>query len=147
MGGRMSKLQLAAIVQPMTGLTCLVLAFYFESDTLDQCFSGPLLLRVLCISLGITLITVSELKLVELSSAVTCGVLINVHHIPMVLAGIVFFHDKLKLKSLYGFASCILGGCLYAYARYDDAEQELQKKKASEKLVKPHNGNSEQRAL
>merc|ERR1712060_931323 len=130
MGGRMSKLQLAAIVQPMTGLTCLVLAFYFESDTLDQCFSGPLLLRVLAIALGITVITVSELRLVQLSSAVTCGVLINVHHVPMVLAGVLIFHDEVKMKSLYGFASCILGGMLYAYARYDDSETQHQNKAA-----------------
>merc|ERR1711920_465872 len=144
--GQMSKLQLAALLQPIVGVTCLALALYFELDTLAQCFSWSLLVRVIGIALGITMITVSELKLVELSSAVTCGVLINVHHIPMVLAGVLLFHDKLKLKSLYGFASCILGGCLYAYARYDD-EQELQKKKASEKLVKSSNGNSEQHAL
>merc|ERR1711972_390053 len=102
--GRMSKLQLAALVQPITGLTCLMLAFYFERDTIDRCLSLPVLLRSFVIALGITVITVSELKLVQLSSAVTCGVLINLHHVPIVLAGVVIFHDQVKMKSLYGFA-------------------------------------------
>ncbi|CAE8641921.1 unnamed protein product, partial [Polarella glacialis] len=120
---QMSKLQINAAVQPVTGLTCLVLALAFESAALspDRLLSQEVLLHVLLISVGITVIQVSELKLVQLTSAVATGVLMNVHHIPMVLAGVTFFHDKVDSLAIAGFALCILGGGLYAVARSCDA--------------------------
>lgn len=123
--GRMSKLQLAALVQPITGLICVALAACFEMDALRHILdSRELLLRALWISLAITLIICTELKLVELTSAVTCGVLVNLHHIPIVLAGILLFNDPIQTSSWHGFALCLLGGCVYVYARSTDHDKQ-----------------------
>jgi len=123
---RMSKLQLAARVQPVAGLVCLGLAGLFEARTLtlEHLLLSGVLLKVPLIAAGITVIQCSELKLVQLTSAVAVGVLMNLHHIPMVLAGVVFFHDSVDSLGLAGFASCLLGGLFYALARYAEATPE-----------------------
>jgi len=122
--GRMSKLQLAARVQPVTGLVCLGLAGLFEARTLTlrHLLLSGVLLKVPLIAAGITVIQCSELKLVQLTSAVAVGVLMNLHHIPMVLAGVVLFHDRVDSLGVLGFGCCILGGLFYAGARYTDAQ-------------------------
>lgn len=120
--GRISKLQLTARVQPITGMVCLILAALFETRALsfEHLVGSGVLLNIPLIACGITVIQCSELKLVQLTSAVTCGVLMNLHHIPMVLAGVVFFHDRVDDVGLAGFACCLLGGLFYAAARRAD---------------------------
>merc|ERR1712151_990517 len=120
----MSKMQLAARVQPITGLMCLLLAFFFEFDSITtlENYQWHELLRVPAMGLLITFITCSELKLVQLTSAVATGILMNLHHIPMVVAGIVLFGDKVAAKSIEGFALCLMGGFVYAAARYYDSK-------------------------
>jgi len=118
--GQMSKLQLAARVQPITGVVCLVLAASFEMQEIirPELWHSRQLFRVPAIALGITVLMCSELKVVQLTSAVATGVLMNLHHIPMVLAGMIVFHDSISLYNVYGFALCVLGGFFYAGARY-----------------------------
>uniref|UniRef100_A0A7S4VWG1 Sugar phosphate transporter domain-containing protein n=1 Tax=Alexandrium monilatum TaxID=311494 RepID=A0A7S4VWG1_9DINO len=121
--GQLSKLQLAALVQPITGCVCFMLALIFEWDALcnfDKLVTLNLLMRVPVIAVGITMISCSELKVVELTSAVACGILINLHHIPMVMAGIIALHDTIDAQSIVGFALCVCGGIIYAYSRYLD---------------------------
>merc|ERR1712039_580014 len=121
--GKMSKLQLSAHVQPITGLVCCILAAFFESQKV--CWNGllapELWQRLFSVALGITVITCSEMKLVQLTSAVACGVLINLHHIPMVFAGVLFFHDSLSVWRSIGFVCCIAGGFLYGAGRILEA--------------------------
>merc|ERR550525_2126033 len=113
--GLMSKMQLAARIQPITGVVCLLLAFAFEAQYLNRdLFFTKQIFGVPAIGLSIMVIMCSELKLVQLTSAVATGVLMNLHHIPMVVAGIIFFHVTVKLLSVCGFALCLLGGLCYA---------------------------------
>jgi len=121
--GQLSKLQFAALVQPITGFVSLLLAAIFERGALfnlEELVTLDQLLRVPMIALGITVISCSELKVVELTSAVACGILINLHHIPMVMAGIITLHDTVDGQSIIGFVMCMIGGIIYAYSRYLD---------------------------
>jgi len=124
--GKVTKFQLAALVQPTTGVVCLLLAIVFEWKDIanpgmwrEQTHQ---LFRIPAIALGITMIMSSELKLVQLTSAVATAVLMNLHHIPMVLAGVLEFHDHIVAFNIYGFALNLMGGIVYALARkYDDS--------------------------
>merc|ERR1719296_121074 len=68
--GLMSKMQLAARIQPITGVVCLLLACIFEYETLQDplTYHSKQLFMVPAIGLGITAIMCSELKLVQLTS-------------------------------------------------------------------------------
>jgi len=124
--GQMSKLQFASRIQPITGLMCLALAILFEKQAflrLETLWSPELLLRVPALAIGITVIVCSELKLVQVTSAVATGVLMNLHHIPMVLAGAVVFGEHVPLFSIYGFVLNLVGGILYSIARYNDRSE------------------------
>jgi len=124
--GQMSKLQFASRMQPITGVVCLVLAFAFEKQALarpDILLSSEILLRVPALALGITVICCSELKLVQVTSAVATGVLMNLHHIPMVLAGVITFGEHVPLFSIYGFILNLGGGIIYSVARYRDTSE------------------------
>jgi len=122
--GQVSKVQLGATVQPITGLVCFGLALFFELDAIESSdtWHSPLLLRVPTLAVGIVIITGSELKLVQLTSAVATGVLMNLHHIPMMLVGVVIFHDQVTLYIILGFGVCLLGGFVYAAARSYDTQ-------------------------
>lgn len=119
---QMSKMQMSSRIQPITGIVCLALSFLFEFDALQDSslYKSKQLYRVPVIATGITVIMCCELKLVEMTSAVATGVLMNLHHIPMVVAGIIFFHDTVTMESVGGFALALLGGFSYAAARYYD---------------------------
>jgi len=121
--GQMSKLQFAARIQPITGFVCLCLACLFEKEALvrpQTLWSTELLLRVPALAIGITVICCSELKLVQVTSAVATGVLMNLHHIPMVLAGVIVFGEHVPMFSIYGFVLNLVGGIIYSIARYND---------------------------
>lgn len=121
---QMTKLELTAYMQPVTGLVCLSLAALYEMPALSSgsLLHGGVLTRVLVIAAGITIIQVCELKLVQLTSAVATGVLITVHHVPMALAGVVFLHEQVDFLGIISFVICIMGGLIYAIARLTDAE-------------------------
>eukprot|EP00928_Gymnodinium_smaydae_P019712 TRINITY_DN17577_c0_g1_i1.p1 TRINITY_DN17577_c0_g1~~TRINITY_DN17577_c0_g1_i1.p1 ORF type:complete len:361 (-),score=76.47 TRINITY_DN17577_c0_g1_i1:119-1201(-) len=117
--GQMSKLQLVARWQPIMGIVCLLFAAVAERSALElgNVFSTDVLIRVGAGSLGIVVIIYSELALCQLTSAVACGILMSVHHIPMVMAGVFLFHDHLTMVGVSGFALCIAGGLVYLAAQ------------------------------
>lgn len=123
--GSMSKLQFAARIQPITGAVCFVLAVVFEKEAMTRrnTWCSSELLRVPLLAVGITVICCSELKLVQVTSAVATGVLMNLHHIPMVLAGVAVFHEHVPLFSIYGFALNLVGGIIYSIARHTDRSE------------------------
>ncbi|CAK0894809.1 unnamed protein product [Prorocentrum cordatum] len=116
--GRMSKLQLAYRAQPITGLVCFGLAAFFERCALcpELLLSSGMMLIMPFISIGIVLITVSELKVVQLTSAVATAVLMNLHHIPMVLVGVILFQETVSVNAAVGFVLTCGGGIAYAMA-------------------------------
>lgn len=119
---QISKLKLMASVMPITGVVCLVLALVTETDAarMEHFLQPKLVFNVLMISTGVISLVFAELKLVELTSAVAVTVLATIHQIPIVMTGVVVFHEHVSNFSLLGFASCLCGAFFYLAARRRD---------------------------
>lgn len=117
--GEMSKLQLVARIAPVTSIVCLLWGCVFEEEAFEA--SGelglPLLYNCIGIALGVTALTVAELQLCKLTSAVAVQVLGTLHQIPLVCAGMVFFHDRVSSISVCGWVLCLLGALYYGALR------------------------------
>lgn len=69
--------------------------------------------KLLLIASLLCLMITAELRLLQLSSTVTFGVLALLHSIPIVLCGVVFFGDRVTVVEVVGFALCLGGGLWY----------------------------------
>jgi len=120
--GQLSKLHLMSFTMPCTAMVCLIMAAFFEAEAFHSHHAlRPVLWRnITGCSAGIGLLTLSELMLVHLTGAVAVQVLGTIHQIPIVLAGVVFFHEQIHAASLLGFSICIVGALFYVAARYKD---------------------------
>mmetsp|Transcript_53293 Transcript_53293/g.99957 ORF Transcript_53293/g.99957 Transcript_53293/m.99957 type:complete len:134 (+) Transcript_53293:2-403(+) len=105
---------------PVTSMVCLCLAAIFERDAFDVSLmhEAGLLATVSFVAGGIAILTVAELRLVHISSAVALQVLGTMHQIPLVIAGMVWFHDPVDVDSALGFSCCICGALCYAGAKH-----------------------------
>lgn len=123
--GQMSKLQLLARVLPVTGLVCLPLALVFEQHAFSasQLMQPDLFVSLFTVSFGLTIMLSSELKLIQVLSAVAFNVLAALHQILNVIAGVFFNHDHVGAVSASGFGCCIIGALVYAHARALDREE------------------------
>lgn len=116
--GQMPKLRLMAYIMPVTGTVCGLMATFIEPDCLDIDRLRPeLVLNIVMVAAGVVALSFAELKLVHLTSAVAVQVLANIHQIPIVLAGVVFFHDEPSLLGVCGFGLCLGGALVYVLAR------------------------------
>lgn len=117
-----SKVHLVKWTYPITGIVCFAFSFAFEMDGLESArlFQGDLTAKVLMLAAGVVVVTIAELEIVRVTSAVALAVLGTVHQIPIAMAGIVFFGDRVRPLRAVGFASCVLGGLCYAMARHFD---------------------------
>ncbi|CAK9108489.1 Probable sugar phosphate/phosphate translocator At1g06470 [Durusdinium trenchii] len=117
---RLGKLELSAWIMPVTSLVCFMMAAAFETPalSLSLMLDAGLPRVVLIIACGITILTVAELRLVHISSAVALQVLATLHQIPLVITGVVFFQDSVELVSGMGFTCCLLGALCYAGAKH-----------------------------
>lgn len=115
--GEMSKLQLLSRVMPITSLVCFILVLIFELDVFKVLPPVELLANVLLISTGVIAMVYAELLLVQELSAVAFNVLAAIHQIPIVLAGVLFQHNEVGNASIWGFALCLAGAVVYAWAR------------------------------
>lgn len=122
--GQLPKLQLLSRTLPVTGLVCLPSAYIFEPGAFgsEQLWQPGLWGRVLLVSVGLICMQYSELKLVKKLSAVAFQVLSTIHQIPIVLVGVVFQHNQFSELSACGFAACLLGALIYAWARCAEAK-------------------------
>eukprot|EP00406_Dinophysis_acuminata_P011541 CAMPEP_0179221902 /NCGR_PEP_ID=MMETSP0797-20121207/6437_1 /TAXON_ID=47934 /ORGANISM="Dinophysis acuminata, Strain DAEP01" /LENGTH=392 /DNA_ID=CAMNT_0020928713 /DNA_START=59 /DNA_END=1237 /DNA_ORIENTATION=+ len=118
-----SKLQLVARTMPLTGIVCFALAGYFERGALalDPLLQSALLANVLGISAGIATLTVVELEIVRVTSAVALQVLGTLKEIPVAVAGVLFFREQVGALSTIGFAFCVLGALVYKNLRSAEA--------------------------
>lgn len=116
---QMSPLDLAARVLPLTAAVCFFLALIFEREAFlpENIFSAELMFSIAAIASGVAVLTVAELRLVQLTSAVAMQVLSTLHQVPLVLAGVLLFHDTVRLASMAGFSLCIVGALCYVRAR------------------------------
>merc|ERR1712151_69381 len=99
--------------------TCFVLAVAFEPGALAQIKADvpAVSLLVLALSIGVLGINVAEIGVVQWTSAVTFNVLAQVHSIPLVLAGVVFFGDRIGIYKAIGFGICLFGAITYSYSK------------------------------
>lgn len=123
--GGMTKMKLMAFIMPVTGTVCLTLAWFSERDALnsEHLLRPELWLSVGKIGVGILALSFAELKLVHLTSALAVQVLSTVHQIPIVVAGVFFFHDKINSIGMSGFGLCLIGALFYVAARRADDRQ------------------------
>ncbi|CAE8673515.1 unnamed protein product, partial [Polarella glacialis] len=118
----MSKLELTAWIMPVTSAVCLSMAFVFEAEALSMAiFSPGLLGTALVVATGIGILTVAEIFLVQVTSAVAMQVLSTLHQIPIVLAGVLLFKDTIGLNAASGFGLSLAGGLCYVAARHTAA--------------------------
>lgn len=116
--GKLTKLQLLTWIMPVTSFVCFMFACMFEQSALSPAWlSKELFFRVLTIAVLISTLTVAELGLVKLTSAVCLNVMSTLHQIPIVLAGVALFGDGVSLPGVSGFGLCLLGALVYARAR------------------------------
>lgn len=111
-----SKLRLVSSVMPVTSVVCTAMALIFEPDSLNHC-SWMVLLRAGMVAAIIMGLITSELWFVQLASAVALNVAGALHNIPIVLAGVFLFHEKVRPLAALGFVLCLSGATLYTIER------------------------------
>jgi drug/metabolite transporter (DMT)-like permease len=121
--GQMSKLRLLSFIMPITGFVCFVLSLVAEADAVkaEHWMQPMLAFNVLRIAAGVITLVFCELKLVQLTSALAVQVLATIHQIPIVLAGVIFFHEHISQYGLLGFGLCLPGALFYVMARRSDS--------------------------
>jgi len=114
--GKMSKLQLVAGVLPITGVVCMCMAALFEAPSFryEHLAQPQLYVSTLMLASGVVILVVAELKITQLTSAVTLQVLMTLHTIPIVLAGVLILDDDVSFLSAWGFVACLIAALLYA---------------------------------
>mmetsp|Transcript_19125 Transcript_19125/g.30703 ORF Transcript_19125/g.30703 Transcript_19125/m.30703 type:complete len:419 (-) Transcript_19125:84-1340(-) len=120
--GQISKFGFMSMIMPITGIVCTVLAALSEGDAYRLKYLRPdVAMYVVGIAAGVMALSFAELRIVHLTSAVAVQVLSTVHQIPIVLSGVIFFHDHVNIWGMIGFGLCMVGALFYVAARYGDA--------------------------
>eukprot|EP00397_Hematodinium_sp_SG-2012_P032004 GEMP01034037.1.p1 GENE.GEMP01034037.1~~GEMP01034037.1.p1 ORF type:complete len:302 (+),score=54.34 GEMP01034037.1:426-1331(+) len=108
----LSKVELTARMLPYGVFVMLVFSLIVEPAAFDDT-DTYVVARACFLSALVAILVVSELRLVQISSAVTffvCGVL---HNIPIILCGVWFFSEEITLLQIAGFGLCVLGTLCY----------------------------------
>lgn len=121
----MSKFSMVSWVMWMSTPVCLTLSVIFEPEGLQLAVQQPLpiLGLISALTAGVIGINVAEFGVVQWTSAVTFNVLSQLHSIPMVLVGIIWFGEEVVLVQVVGFSVCLVGAILYSYARAREQEE------------------------
>ena len=124
--GRSSKLQLSARIRPVTTCVCLFFAVLFEADAFSSRYlmDPELLTRVLTIGVGLSVLSVSEMSLVHITSAVALQVLSTLQQVVFLVISVAFLGEKVSALSAFGFGVCVVGAMVYMSARRADAATE-----------------------
>lgn len=106
---QLDKFSVASRTMLWSSVSAYALARIFEPAATFRALlnEGWLWLKLLVIAALLCLMITSELRLLQLSSTVTFGVLVLLHSIPIVLAGVVFFGDHVGFWECVGFAVCL----------------------------------------
>lgn len=148
----LSKLELTSRVMPVTSAVCFVLAVIFEADAFSsaEIFTVGLFGQVVTIASLVTVLFLVELTLIRLTSAVYVTVLGTLHQIPLVLAGVVCFGDRVSPFAVYGFALGIVGALCYARAnaldKAESADQHLPMDEAAAATTCASSGDASSRS-
>lgn len=117
----MSKLQLVWRVTPSLAATCLSFAYAFEAPAFSK-LSADVLADALVVGVAVLLLMSSEFMLVQLTSAVALNVAAALHNIPVALAGVVLFSERVHRFAAVGFCVCLVGAVVYTLARSSGEE-------------------------
>lgn len=107
-----SKIQVAFVANPMTGLMALAFLPFFEKS-----WELPALMSILGVAIGANGILFFELRLVELTSALTVAVLAAIHNVAIVLYFLLVDNEPFSKSQQAGFAVSTLGTILYAVVK------------------------------
>jgi drug/metabolite transporter (DMT)-like permease len=108
-----TKVQVALIAQPMTGLLSLALLPLFEKS-----WAAPGFGKILSFAVGITGILLCELRLVELTSPLTVAVMSALHNVVIVLFFVIRDGEPFSQAQQAGFAVSTLGVIGYAWLKH-----------------------------
>mmetsp|Transcript_13879 Transcript_13879/g.25540 ORF Transcript_13879/g.25540 Transcript_13879/m.25540 type:complete len:442 (+) Transcript_13879:27-1352(+) len=127
--GKMTKLEFTSRTLPVAGVVCFILACIFEEEAFDlrHMDSTALPISVPSISVGIICLTMSELGLVHLTSAVALQVLATLHQIPIVMVSSIVFKERIPALSQWGFRLCLIGALIYTWAYRMEAKASSKK--------------------
>eukprot|EP00450_Noctiluca_scintillans_P011972 CAMPEP_0194496848 /NCGR_PEP_ID=MMETSP0253-20130528/13980_1 /TAXON_ID=2966 /ORGANISM="Noctiluca scintillans" /LENGTH=353 /DNA_ID=CAMNT_0039338291 /DNA_START=116 /DNA_END=1173 /DNA_ORIENTATION=+ len=113
---RLSKMQLMIAMSLVSGPQCLAMSVFLEGPDIEEV--NVLILRnVAILSTTIVVMVSAELQLLHLTSAVAVAVLSPLHTIPIVIGGVLLFHDRVFAINVAGFCLSFVGACVYALAR------------------------------
>jgi len=123
-----SKLSMVSAVMWSATPVVLVLSLIFEPEAVPLVLRniGGLAAVIFMLAVGVLGINICEFGVVQYTSAVTFVVLSNLHSIPMVLSGIIFFREQVSLLEIMGFSTCILGSLLYSRAKTAEASSAVE---------------------
>lgn len=114
-----SKLRMIAWVAWTTAPVCLGLSVLFEPRGLVRASQHPMSVfgLVALLTLGVMGINIAEFGIVQWTSAVTFNVLSQLHGIPLILAGVTCFGERIAPVQVLGFAICLSGAMLYSVVK------------------------------
>jgi len=125
-GNKPSPMVLAARISPFTANVALLAALIWEPEAFPALVYGPHPLEVLgrsfAMALGVCLLLISELRVVQLTSALLLGIFMPFHNVIIILLGVVIYHDVVSGLNWGGILICSLGTGIYALARSREAE-------------------------
>eukprot|EP00971_Amphidinium_carterae_P123946 2454803-Amphidinium_carterae.1 len=136
----MSKMEMSGCILPASAATCAVLAMLLEADAFSRGLAGRALDvagRVALISTGIAAISVSELMLVQLTSAVALQVIASLHQLPIVFLAVTLLDEQVSLTAFTGLCFCVAGAMVYGAARQRDAPGAVSPHQAQEPSMHP----------
>lgn len=112
----MSKLEMVWRITPSLAMTCITFALCFEFSALTK-LTPALFVNAVAVGAFVLVLMASELKLVQLTSAVALNVAAALHNIPVAVAGVVLFEETVHKKAAIGFCFSLVGAVVYTLAR------------------------------
>lgn len=107
---------------------CFLLSAIFDSsaysDILKSRVAEGIALPAVVVSFCIATLTACELLIVSITAATVMVILAVVHNIPIMIAGIVLYHDQIFQNQWIGFSICSVGAVMYFYARTLDKDRD-----------------------
>jgi len=113
-----SKMQIAVVAQPVTGIVAMCFLPFFESD-----WSPPPISVFISFGFGVTGILIFELQLVQLTSPLTVSILSAVHNVIIVLFFVIKDNEQLSSAQMAGFAVSSIGVAGYAWLKHAQAKE------------------------
>lgn len=112
-----TKIEMLALMNPLTAIVCLVFAAIFERGAFDTPIVGwgVVIQQIALSSLFVLAKMALDLKLIQMTSAFTFSLAGVLHNLLIVLGGVIIFGDRPPLMAWVGFAIISSGVVVYAW--------------------------------